>query len=151
MSKSEKKHIFVTYIKTSKEKLWLALTDGELTRKYFFNSSIKGQLKEGLEFEYVDNDKVKIECKTLEIIPNEKLVHEFHFPHQEEDPSRVTYEIDEKDGLCKLTLTHDQFDKNSKAYDGVFKGWPLILSGLKTFLETGNTLDYGIFANTNQI
>ena len=154
MEKSNKKHVFVTYIKTKNDKLWQALTDGELTKKYYFGTSINKEWVVGGHFEYVGKDKkgnskVMLECKTLELIPNEKLVHEFHFPGYEESPSRVTYEIEEKDGLCKLILTHDQFDEESKSFDGVFKGWPIILSALKTYLETGELMNYDKFVEVS--
>ena len=57
-----------------------------------------------------------------------------------EGPSRVTYELEETDGITKVTTIHDDFPSGSKVYDNVAGGWPYILSGLKTLVETGSPL-----------
>lgn len=145
MSKSDKKQVYVTYIKTTKEKLWKALTEGELTKQYFYGTELTGEIKPGGKIEYVGvdkegNKKVEVTGNITELKPHEKLVHEFDFPGSAESPSRVTYEIEETEGLVKLTLIHDQFDVDSKAFEEAQGGWPYILSGLKTLLETNQAL-----------
>ena len=145
MSKSDKKQVYVTYIKTTKEKLWEATTKGELTKQYFYGTELTGEIKPGGKIEYVGvdkegNKKIEVTGNVKEVIQHEKFVHEFDFPGSTESPSRVTYELEEADGLVKLILTHDQFDADSKVYEETQGGWPYILSGLKTFLETDSPL-----------
>ncbi len=145
MSKSDKKQVYVTYIKTTREKLWEALTNGELTKQYFYGTELTGEITPGGKIDYVGvdkegNQKVEVTGNVTEVVEYEKFVHEFDFPGSDESPSRVTYEIEETDGLVKLTLTHDQFDIDSKAFEETQGGWPYILSGLKTYLETANPL-----------
>lgn len=145
MSKSDKKQVYVTYIKTTKEKLWEALTTGEITKQYFYNTELTGEIKAGGKIEYVSlddegNKKSPVVGTVLEVIPYKKFEHRFSFPGYDESPSRVTYEIEEADGVVKLTLTHDQFDENAKSFEETQGGWPFILSGLKTLLETNTPL-----------
>jgi uncharacterized protein YndB with AHSA1/START domain/DNA-binding transcriptional ArsR family regulator len=140
------KHIFVTYIKTTKEKLWEALTKGELTKKYYYNTEINSDLKPGSKIIYTrKNEKgdveIPIKGKILEIEPMKKLVHTFSLQNDDK-PSKVTYEIEEANDSIKLTLTHDGFDEKTVTYNSVVEGWPLIFSALKTYLETGNILKY---------
>ena len=70
-------------------------------------------------------------------------MHTFCFAHQKDDPpSRVTYEIKAMGEMCELTLTHDQFGGETPTYRDVCGGWPVILNGLKTLLETGKGLPW---------
>ncbi len=144
MSQQELKHVFVTYIKTTKEKLWQALTDGEITPKYFFGTTIKSDFTPGssLEFHGIKDDKhyVPVAGEVLEVIPQKKLVHTFAQYDNDDKPSRVTYEIEEVNGNVKFTVIHDQFEEINTTYNSVQEGWPYILSGLKTYLETNTTL-----------
>jgi len=145
MSQPELKHVFVIYIKTTKEKLWEALTNGEITQKYFFATKIKSNFSSGskLEFHGVNkegNPYIPVSGKVFEVIPQKKLVHSFQQYSNNDKPSRVTYEIEEVDETIKLTVTHDQFDEVNETYNSVQQGWPYILSGLKTYLETNKTL-----------
>jgi len=143
---TELKHIFVTYIKTTKEKLWEALTKSEFTQKYYYGAEIHSDLKVGSEIYYTrKNEKgetyVPVKGKILEIIPMKKLVHTFQMLNNDK-PSQVTFEIEDAEDSVKLTLTHDNFEGKTETYNSVVEGWPLIFSALKTLLETGNTLKY---------
>jgi uncharacterized protein YndB with AHSA1/START domain len=67
------------------------------------------------------------------------MVHSFEF-RNDDKPSRAKFEIEETGDSVRLTVTHDGFEEKTETYNMVVEGWPLILSGLKTYLETGNTL-----------
>ena len=141
---NELKHVFVTYIKTSKEKLWEALTNGEITKKYYYNTELTSDFKAGSELKYMrmnenGEEEAPVKGKILEIEPMKRLVHTFEFTNNDK-PSKVTYEIEEAGKSVKLTLTHSNFEGKTETFNSVKEGWPLILSGLKTYLETGNTL-----------
>ncbi len=145
MSEQELKHVFVTYIKTTKEKLWEAITKGELTNKYFYDTSVKSDFTVGSKIEYWGVNKegkeyTPVYGEILEIIPNEKLIHTFTHKENQDSPSRVEYQLEEVDGNIKLTLIHDKFGDDIESYNSVQQGWPYILSGLKTYLETNTTL-----------
>lgn len=145
MDEEKLQHVFVTYIKTTREKLWEAITKGEITKKYFYNTTLRSDLKPGSEIQYVDfdengNETYPVKGKVLECIPMKKLSYSFEFHGNKDKPSRVSFELEEADGLMKLVLLHDGFDGKTETYKSVVEGWPYILSGLKTYLETGETI-----------
>ncbi len=144
---SKPKHRLVTVIQTTPEKLWAALTQPEMTRQYFFGLSVTTDWRVGADLTYLRPDgNPEIRGEVLEVIPNRKLVYSFNGECAEENqagdpPSRVTFEIEPMGAACKLILVHDGFDTETTTYEGVGNGWPLVLSGLKTLLETGKPLD----------
>ena len=145
MTQPELKHVFVTYIKTTKEKLWDALTNPEMTSKYYYGSRIRSELIPGSSVEFVvtdgkGNESVPVLGVIEEVITYERLSYSFEFPAFGDKPSRVTYSIEETEMGLKLTLLHDQFESETTTYKEVIDGWPFILSGLKTVIETGNPL-----------
>ena len=89
-----------------------------------------------------------LEGRVLEVDPPRRLVHTFsatHDPVQKRDrPSRVTWEIEPRGKVCKLTLTHDDFDGETETFKSTGPGWNPVLSGLKTLLETGEPLDIAV-------
>ena len=133
----------VIYVGVPADKVWQAITDPETVGKYHFLRLTEMQLKEGGALSYGDGEPPAIACRIIEVEPGKKLVHTFAFVHQKDDPpSRVTYEIKAMGEMCELTLTHDQFGGETAAYHDVCGGWPVILSGLKTLLETGKPLPW---------
>jgi uncharacterized protein YndB with AHSA1/START domain/predicted transcriptional regulator len=145
MNQAYLKHVFVTYIKSTREKVWQALTSAELTPHYYYNSDIHSDLKVGSKIEYIvkeesGKERIAVAGEVLEIEPNKKLCHSFQFPNSDDPLTRVTFTLEEQDNLVKLTVLHDQFEEETDTYKSVSEGWPLILSGLKTFLETGKTM-----------
>lgn len=141
------KHVYQVYIRTTPERLWQALTDPEMTRRYYFNSRIESDWKAGSPFEMRQADgRLDIDGEVLEADPPRRLVHTFNIrwnPENSDPPSRVTWEIAPMGEACLLTLTHDAFETETATYREVSGGWSLILSGLKTLLETGETLEVG--------
>jgi uncharacterized protein YndB with AHSA1/START domain len=136
--------VFEIYIKTTPERLWEAITDSELRRKYSFGVGIASEWTPGSPYESAvpDPHLVIAEGENLEVDPPRRLVQSFTAMWSEdvkaEGPSRVTWEIEPIEDSCRLTVTHDQLREG--ANDELFGGWPMILSGLKTLLETGEKL-----------
>ena len=136
--------VFEIYIKTTPERLWEAITDPEMRAKYSFGVRTDSDWTEGSEYESKVPGVIDIaEGENLEVDPPRRLVQSFKALWSDDvkavGTSRVTWEIEPVGSSCQLTVTHDQLpdDANSEVYGG----WMMILSGLKTLLETGESLD----------
>ncbi len=133
--------VFEIYIKTTPERLWEALTNPEMRARYSFGIMLK---TEGTRYQgFAQNSPdVFMEGENLEVDPPRRLVQTLNCLWGEdvkaEGTSRVTYEIQQFADSCRLRVTHDQLREG--ANDQVYGGWPMILSGLKTLLETGELL-----------
>jgi uncharacterized protein YndB with AHSA1/START domain/DNA-binding transcriptional ArsR family regulator len=134
--------VFEIYIKTTPERLWKALTDTEMRRKYTFGAVVTSDWTAGSRYEGVGMGTPILEGGNLEVEPPRRLVQSFRALWDEdvkrEGTSRVTYEIEPIGDSCRLTVTHDQLREG--ANNQLFGGWPMVLSGLKTLLETGELL-----------
>ncbi len=136
--------VFEIYIKTTPERLWEAITDDEMRRRYNFGVGVRSEWTPGSRYEgFHPGAGIAIaEGENLEVDPPRRLVQSFNALWGEqvksEGTSRVTWEIEQVEDSCRLTVTHDQLPEG--ANDELFGGWPMILSGLKTLLETGETL-----------
>src|SRR5215216_2507890 len=136
--------VFEIYIKTTPERLWEAITDSESRQKYNFGVGTNSYWTPGSRYEAVHPGAgiTIAEGENLEIDPPHRLVQSFNALWSDdvkaEGPSRVTWEIEKIEDSCRLTVTHDQLREG--ANDELYGGWPMILSGLKTLLETGETL-----------
>jgi uncharacterized protein YndB with AHSA1/START domain len=139
MSKPE--FVYMTYIETTPEKLWEALTNSEFTKRYWFNTEVKSDWKVGSPFALVMNGTTTDVGEILEADRPRRLAYTFRHQLDEEmrkePPTKVVFTIEPHGSLVKLTVTHEGFVEGSKLLDGISKGWPAILSGLKTLLETG--------------
>jgi uncharacterized protein YndB with AHSA1/START domain len=142
MSKPE--FVYTIYIETAPEKLWEALTSGEFSRRYWFGTELRTDWKIGSPFALVMNGTTTDVGEILEADPPRRLSYSFkHVLDDEmrnEQPSKVVFVLEPYGKLVKLTLTHEGFAEGSKLLDGISKGWPAIMSGLKSLLETGNAL-----------
>ena len=140
------KHVYNTIIQTSNALLWDAITNPDITRHYFFDLRVESQWSVGSKVQYINSDGVDIiSGKILEIEPISKVAYSFRghaAANGERDAdSRVTFEIEALHAnACKLTVVHDDFESENTTYSNVGGGWPTILSGLKTYLETGKPL-----------
>ena len=134
--------VFEIYIKTTPERLWKAITDTEMKRKYTFGAVVTSEWTTGSRYEGVGGGMPILEGENLEVDPPRRLVQSFGALWGEdvksEGTSRVTYEIEPIGDSCRLTVTHDQLREG--ANNQLFGGWPMVLSGLKTLLETGELL-----------
>jgi len=136
--------VFEIYIRTTPERLWEAITDGEIRSKYQFGLTITSDWTPGSRFETSNPRAPGLlgEGENLEIDPPRRLVQSmvalWGDDVKSEGTSRITWEIEPVGDSCRLVVTHDQLrdDANNQLYGG----WPMILSGLKTWLETGELL-----------
>ncbi len=136
--------VFEIYIRTTPERLWEAITDPEIRSKYNFGASVHSDWAPGSRLEVSSPAASGLlgEGEILEIDPPRRLVHTmvalWSDEVKSEGASRVTWEIEPIADSCRLTLTHDQLREGANAE--LYGGWPMILSGLKTWLETGELL-----------
>jgi uncharacterized protein YndB with AHSA1/START domain len=138
--------VYVTYIRTTPEKLWTALIDPEFTRRFWNETWQDCEWKPGATWRLMIPDgRVADAGEVVEIEPQRKLVlrwrNEFMPELREEGYSRMTYEIEKKGESVKLTVIHEMERGGSKLIDAVSGGWPMILSSLKSLLETGQALE----------
>jgi uncharacterized protein YndB with AHSA1/START domain len=142
MSKPE--FVYVSYIETTPEKLWEALTNAEFTRRYWFGTELVSDWKVGSPCALVMNGATTDVGEILEADRPRRLSYTFkHVLDDEmrnEHPSKVVFTIEPHGDFVKLTLTHEGFADGSKLLDGISKGWPAILSSLKSLLESGSAL-----------
>jgi uncharacterized protein YndB with AHSA1/START domain len=136
--------VFEIYIKTTPERLWQAITDPELRAKYNFGLGVYTDWKAGSSYvaRSAKAPQPIVDGENLEVDPPRKLVQTFRALWSDavksEGTTRVTWEIEPVGDSCHLTVTHDQLREGASAE--LYGGWPMILSGLKTLLETGALL-----------
>ncbi len=136
--------VFEIYIKTTPERLWEAITDPALRSKYSFGVGVESDWTTGSSYEAVHPAAgMPISAgENLEVDPPRRLVQSFNALWSDdvknEGTSRVTWEIETVGDSCRLLVTHDQLREG--ANDELYGGWMMILSGLKTLLETGESL-----------
>jgi uncharacterized protein YndB with AHSA1/START domain len=143
---AESRFVYVTYIRTTPEKLWQALTDPEFTRRYFCGTSHESDWKPGAAWCMRKPDgQVADSGQVLEIELHKRLVlswrKEFMPELHEEGYSRMTYELEQVGTSVKLTVIHEIEKPESKLIHAVSNGWPHILASLKSLLETGESLE----------
>ena len=134
--------VFEIYIKTTPERLWEAITDTDLRRKYTFGAVVTSDWTPGSRYEGAGPGNLIFEGENLEVDPPHRLVQSFTALWSDdvksEGTSRITWEIEPLDDSCRLLVTHDQLREG--ANDQLYGGWMMVLSGLKTLLETGEQL-----------
>jgi uncharacterized protein YndB with AHSA1/START domain len=137
--------VFEIYIRTTPERLWEAITDPEMRSKYNFGSRVTSDFTPGSRFEMTARDGTVAlgEGENVEVDPPRRLVQTmvalWSDDVKSEGTSRITWEIEPiAEDSCRLTVTHDQLREG--ANEELYGGWPMILSGLKTLLETGEVL-----------
>ncbi len=134
--------VFEIYIKTTPERLWQAITDPEMRSKYNFGVTVTSDWTKGSRYHAMGGEMKIFGGENLEVDPPRRLVQSFQAfwgdDVQREGTSRVTWEILPIGDSCLLKVTHDQL--REAANSQLYGGWPMILSGLKTLLETGELL-----------
>jgi uncharacterized protein YndB with AHSA1/START domain len=142
MSKPE--FVYTTYIETSAEKLWQALTDGDFTERYWFGHRVASDWKVGSAYKFAKQGAPTIEGKVLVVEPPKRLVYSWDSCSPEakrERTSRVTFELEPRGKVVKLTVTHNELDEGGLTLRSISGGWPMVLASLKSLLETGNTIE----------
>lgn len=137
--------VYVTYIRTTAEKLWQALTEPEFTRQFFFGTVQESEWKVGAAWKIVEPDgTVPDSGEILELDAPRRLVLKWQSQGKaelrEEGFSRMSYELETQEEMVKLTVRHEMDKEESKLIRSVSNGWPMILSSLKSLLETGESL-----------
>ena len=139
------KFVYVTYIRTTPARLWEALLKPEFTRQYWFGVALDSDWKVGSSWKMTHPDGTVTDAgEVLESDPPNRLVLKWRneFPEMKpEGYTRCTFEICEAGEQTKLQVVHEIDMDNSKTIASVTNGWPMVLSGLKTLLETGKALD----------
>jgi uncharacterized protein YndB with AHSA1/START domain len=141
------KFVYVTYIATTPEKLWAALTSAEFTQKYWGGRRIQSDWNLGSPVRHVREDGgIDWEGEVLQAERPRLLSYTFHMEishkHRGERPSRVTFVLEPIGSVVKLTLTHEEFESESATFETTRHGWPAIMSSLKSLLETGRPLPF---------
>jgi uncharacterized protein YndB with AHSA1/START domain len=142
---ADSRFVYVTYIRTSPETLWRALIEPEFTRQFWAETWQECDWKPGASWRLMIPDgRVGDAGEVLEIEPERRLVltwrNEFRPEMRAEGYSRLTYELEQQGESVKLTVIHEIDKPESKLIESVSSGWPLILSSLKSLLETGESL-----------
>lgn len=143
---AESEFVYVTYIRTTPEKLWQALTEPEFTRKFWVGTVQECAWKVGASWKLMaPGGRVADAGEVVEIDPPRKLVLTWQnhlFPElTDEGYSRMTYELKATGATVKLTVTHTMDRKDSELVKKVSTGWPHLLASLKSLLETGEALE----------
>ncbi|MGH6663741.1 MAG: SRPBCC family protein [Pseudolabrys sp.] len=135
--------VYVTYIASTPHKVFEALTSKDATGKFWFGNAATSDWKVGSSIEFHREGRLILQGKILENDPPRRLSYTFRPMHDDkfsgEQPSRVVFDLEQQRRQVKLTVTHDDFAEGSKVFGSISNGWPLVLSNLKSFLETGTT------------
>lgn len=136
---------YEVYIAAAIKTVWEALTDGSVTKQYFYGCSVQSAFKKGSDISYLgDGGFNMLDGKVLAVEPLKLLRTSFRAHWDEkvskDKASRVTWELSPAGQATKLTLLHDQFAGETATYQQSASGWNLILSSLKTYLETAKPL-----------
>ena len=136
--------VYVTYIASTPEKVFKALTDKEATGRFWFGNAATSEWKVGSSVAFHREGNLILQGEVLEFDPPRRLSYTFKPMHDElysgEQPSRVVFELEHQKSQVKLTVTHDDFAPDSKVFGSISNGWPLVLSSLKSYLETDRVL-----------
>jgi len=147
MAKNGSTFQYEAYIRASSDAVWRAITDGKQTAQYFYGSPVKSTLKTGAEFLYMtpDGKDRMVEAQIFAIEPKHRLILEkyrllYAPPLAADKPSRETWEVTPMGEITKVVVVHDEMTPNGPTYKDVSSGLPLVVSSMKSLLETGSAL-----------
>jgi uncharacterized protein YndB with AHSA1/START domain len=136
--------VYTIYIASTPEKVFAALTDAAATGKFWFGNAATSDWEAGSPVTFHREGKLIVQGTVLEHEPPRRLAYSFKPVHDAlfsgERPSRVVFDLERQKDQVRLTVTHDDFAEDSKVLPNISKGWPLVLSSLKSYLETGRVL-----------
>jgi len=135
--------VYTTYIETTPEKLWHALTDGDFTERFWFGHRLTSDWKIGSSYRFTHPQKASPSGKVLISQPPNKLSYTWDGCSEEvrhEGSSRVTFDIEPLGKVVKLTVVHDNLVEGGETFRGISVGWPMVIASLKSLLETGQPL-----------
>jgi uncharacterized protein YndB with AHSA1/START domain len=139
---SVSKFVYVTYIRTTPEKLWDALTTPEIIKQYRFGMTVESEWKVGSAWRMYADGSLVDSGEILENVPQKRLVmswlNEWKAEFKAEGSSRCAYEIEPTGASARLTLSHSIDRPDSKFIEAVSEGWPMVMSNLKSLLEMGD-------------
>jgi uncharacterized protein YndB with AHSA1/START domain len=138
---SKPQFVYVTYIETTAEKLWHALTDGDFTERYWFGHRVTSDWKVGSAYGFANQGKPTVEGEVLISDPPRRLAYSWNNRKDAargEGTSRVTFDLEPRGNVIKLTVTHDELEE--KTLRDISGGWPMVIASLKSLLETGHEL-----------
>ncbi|MES0131115.1 SRPBCC family protein [Mesorhizobium sp. M0029] len=146
MTRETTSFVYVTYIRSTPQKVFEAITRPDIAKRYWGHENVS-DWKPGSKWEHIranDERIVELVGKVVEISPPTRLVMSWANASQADDPtkhSQVTFAIEEYDTMVKLTVSHDELEAGSGMAKGISQGWPAVLSSMKSFLETGTGID----------
>jgi uncharacterized protein YndB with AHSA1/START domain len=146
MSKDKTSFVYVTYIRSTPEKVFEAITKPEIARRYWGHENVS-DWKPGSAWQHVranEQRTVELVGKVVEVAPPTRLVITWANASQAADPastSRVSFDVAPYKDMVRLTITHDELEAGSGMAKGIQQGWPIVLSSLKSLLETGQGID----------
>ena len=146
MARETTNFVYVTYIVSTPEKVFEAITRPDLARRYWGHENVS-DWQPGSKWEHVRADAertVELVGKVVESVPPTRLVITWASASRADDPaaySRVTFDVAPYADMVRLTVTHDELEAGGAMAAGISKGWPIVLSSLKSFLETGKAID----------
>jgi uncharacterized protein YndB with AHSA1/START domain len=146
MSNEKTSFVYVTYIRSTPEKVFEAITKPEIARRYWGHENVS-DWKPGSAWQHVranEQRTVELVGKVVETVPPTRLVITWANASQAGDPaatSRVSFDVVPYEDMVRLTVTHDELEAGSGMATGIQKGWPIVLSSLKSLLETGQGID----------
>jgi len=143
--KNKAEFVYVTYIQSTPEKVFNALTAPEMTKKYWAHLNVSDwKVGSPWKHENVENGKTDLVGKVIECEPARRLVVSWAFPADKDNEAkhtRVTFLVEPGPNAVRLTVTHTELEPDSEMEKGITRGWPVVLSNLKTLLETGSAMD----------
>ena len=153
--KNKSQFVYVTYISSSAEKVWNALMDPEMTRRYWAHLNVS-DWKVGSSWKHEDasTGEIRLVGKVVESTPPRRLVITWASPadaQNQDKHTRVTFDIEPAGQAVRLKVTHDELEPGSDMERGITRGWPVVLSNLKTLLETNQAMETkALFAHAHK-
>lgn len=146
MSQEKTSFVYVTYIRSTPDKVFEAITKPEIARRYWGHENVS-DWQAGSDWQHVRADEqrtLQLVGKVVEVSPPTRLVITWANASQADDPeaySRVSFDIEPYQDMVRLTVSHDELQADSGMAKGIRQGWPIVLSSLKSLLETGEGID----------